>query len=59
MYVKVSDEIEKFVSRVAMRDWWNQGVHETSLSNVLLLGPMQHSGAFFRSCTDKQLAGQY
>jgi hypothetical protein len=29
--IKFCDEIEKFVSCDAMRDWWNRGVHEKSL----------------------------
>ena len=31
------DEIEKFVSAELMRDWWNHGVHEKSLSTYCFL----------------------
>jgi hypothetical protein len=31
------DEIEEFVSCAAMRGWWNQGVHEKSLSTYCFL----------------------
>jgi hypothetical protein len=40
--VRFCDEIEEFVSGVSMRDWWNHGVHERSLSRYVLLScPMQ------------------
>ncbi len=35
--VKFCDEIEDFVSCDAMRDWWNQGVHEKSLRTYCFL----------------------
>jgi hypothetical protein len=35
--VKFCDHIEEFVSREAMRDWWNQGVHKSSLSTYCFL----------------------
>ena len=31
------DEIEKFVSAESMRDWWNHGIHEKSLSTYCFL----------------------
>lgn len=35
--VKFCHHIEEFVSREAMRDWWNQGVHKSSLSTYCFL----------------------
>ena len=35
--VKFSDEIEDFVACDAMRDWWNQGVHQKSLRTYCFL----------------------
>jgi len=35
--VKFCDEIEEFVTCEGMRDWWNQGVHEKSLSTYRFL----------------------
>jgi hypothetical protein len=35
--VEFCEEIEEFVSCKVMRDWWNQGVHEKSLSTYCFL----------------------
>jgi hypothetical protein len=35
--VKFSDEVEELVSCETMREWWNQGVHEKSLSTHCFL----------------------
>ncbi len=35
--VEFCDKVEEFVSCEAMKDWWNQGEHEKSLSTYCLL----------------------
>jgi hypothetical protein len=35
--VEFCDEIEEFVSRVAMRDWWNHGVHQRCMVTYCFL----------------------
>ena len=41
--VKFCDEIEKFVSCNAMRDWWNRGAPAISLSTYCFLVRCRHT----------------
>ena len=60
-HVQFRDEIEEFVSCEAMREWWNRGLHEKSLSTYCFLvnAGFQDSRTFTGSWLSKQLAVLY
>jgi hypothetical protein len=47
------DEIEEFVSREAMWDWWHRGLHAMSPSTYCFFSQMQHPKSFGFPCINR------